>query len=117
MGQYYYGLATDFGNGEFRALAERGTMWSWQLIDFTLDPGTFTACLARTGHPYAFLDLRAARRQPALDSRLQAPLQLMGGAGAQYYGSPTTEEAVGRAFDGIIYLDRVHPITRRDQPE
>ena len=117
MGQYYYGLATDFGNGEFRALAERGTMWSWQTIDFTLDPGTFTACLARTGHPYAFLDLRAARRQPALDSRLRAPLPVMGGAGAQYYGSPTTEEAVGRAFDGIIYLDRVHPITRRDRPE
>ena len=117
MGKYYYGLATDFGSGQFRALAERGTMWSWQLIDFSLDPTTFTACLAGTGQPYAFLDLRAARQSPTLNTVLQAPLSIMGGAGAQYHGSPTVREPVGRAFDGIIYLDRVRPITRRDRPE
>ena len=112
MGKAYYRLATDFGNGEFVALAARGGMWSWTVVNFTLDPTTFTACLAGAGTPYAFLDLRAARGDNALAGYLRSPLTTMSGAGAQYYGSATSESDIGRAFDGIIYLDTVHPINR-----
>ncbi|PPK88169.1 erythromycin esterase-like protein [Neolewinella xylanilytica] len=112
MGRGYYGLATDFGNGEFVALAPRGEVWADQVISFELDPTTFTSCLARTGKPYSFLDLRAARKDPALKASLSGPLKVMAGAGAQYYGQPTIEENMGSAFDGILYLDRVQPINR-----
>ncbi len=112
LGSGYYGIATDFGNGEFVAMAPKGEMWSWQVVDFELDPDTFTACLARTGDPYSFLNLRAARKDPSLAAYLQVPLNVMSGAGAQYYGRVTTQQDIGRAFDGIIYLDRIHPINR-----
>ena len=112
MGKAYYRLATDFGNGEFVAMARKGGMWTWTVVDFLLDPGTFTACLAAGGTPYAFLDLRAARREKALGEYLRRPLTTMAGAGAQYYGSMTTETDIGRAFDGILYLDTVHAINR-----
>ena len=112
MGKAYYRLATDFGNGEFVAMARKGGMWTWTVVEFDLDPATFTACLAAVGTPYAFLDLRAARRESALGEYLRRPLKTMAGAGAQYYGSVTTETDIGRAFDGILYLDTVHAINR-----
>ncbi|WP_116105941.1 erythromycin esterase family protein [Lewinella sp. IMCC34191] len=116
MGKAYYNLATDFGNGSFRALAPKNEGWSWQIVDFELDPDTFTACLAAGGAPYTFLNLRRARLDTSLAAYLNAPLRIMSGAGAQYYGESIRVEDVGRAFDGIIYLDRVHSITVLPNP-
>ncbi|MGB3800921.1 MAG: erythromycin esterase family protein [Lewinella sp.] len=116
LGKGYYNLATDFGNGTFVAMAARNESWTWQVIDFGLDPDTFTACVGAGGAPFTFLDLRRARRDTTLAAYLNAPLKIMYGAGAQYYGEPTVEQDIGRAFDGIIYLDRVKPIHRLPKP-
>jgi hypothetical protein len=73
---------------------------------------TFTFCIKQLGKPNAYVDLRNAKKDPNLDYYLSKPLTIMYGAGASEWGTDIQTTDIGKAFDGIIYLNKVHEINR-----
>ena len=57
-----------------------------------------------------FLNLRNAKNNFNLKDFLQKPLTLMSGSGAQIRETNTESIAIGKAFDAIIYLDKISEI-------
>lgn len=107
-GQSYFNIATDFGYGEYVAFSR-----DWELgvqKREKINEGTFTECLKSFGSPNTFLNLREAKKKQSLNAYLTSPLISMAGAGAQVRNSETEKELSGKAFDGIIYIDRTNKI-------
>lgn len=107
-GNSYFNIATDFGIGEFLAFPKEGEMKTFG-YDKVLE-NTFTECLKKLGKPNTFLNIRKAREDNKLIEFLNADLATMSGAGAQIRNSQTETNDIGKAFDGIIYLDKTTKI-------
>ncbi|WP_299679683.1 erythromycin esterase family protein [uncultured Dokdonia sp.] len=107
-GDSYFNIATDFGTGEFLAFSQ-----DWKMETFGYDSvleDTFTECLRKYGSPNTFLNLRKAREHNELTGYLNSAFTTMSGAGAQVRNQPTETKEIGKAFDGIIYLDKTSKI-------
>jgi len=107
-GNAYFNIATDFGVGEFLAFSK-----DWKIETFRynkIHENSFTQCLKNLGKPNTFLNLRKAKSIDKLNIFLQQPLTTMSGAGAQIRDSEVETTDMGKAFDGIIYLDITHKI-------
>jgi len=107
-GESYFNIATDFGLGEFLAFSEEGKMKSFSYEKIIKN--TFTECLKNLGNPNTFLNIRKAGKDKTLYEFLNLPVTTMSGAGAQARKSQTETQQIGKAFDGIIYLDRTSKI-------
>ena len=59
---------------------------------------------------HAFLNIRKAGENKKLSNFLDSQLTTMSGAGAQVRQNTTETKELGKAFDGIIYLDKTHKI-------
>lgn len=114
-GDSYFNIATDFGTGEFIAFPNNPnneTGWNFQTFRFEkVLENTFTNCLKQFGKPNVFLNLRKAKEISSLKMFLEKPLTVMSGAGAQARSKETETIDIGKAFDGIIYLDKTSKIT------
>ncbi|WP_299769566.1 erythromycin esterase family protein [uncultured Dokdonia sp.] len=107
-GDSYFNIATDFGTGEFLAFSQ-----DWKMETFGYDSvleNTFTEFLKRLGSPNTFLNLRKARENKELTGYLNSAFTTMSGAGAQVRNQSTETKEIGKAFDGIIYLDKTSTI-------
>lgn len=107
-GDAYFDIATDFGTGEFLAFSKEMKMENFgysQVLE-----NTFSSCLQSFGSPNTFLNLRNARGDKNLAEFLNSELTTMSGAGAQIRNAETETNEIGKAFDGIIYLDKTHKI-------
>lgn len=105
----YFNIATDFGTGEFVAFPHNADEIGWKMQIFNVDAvlaNTFTSCLKQFGKPNTFLNLRNARVSDSLRTMLDGPLTVMSGAGAQAGSRKTETVDIGKAFDGIIYVDK-----------
>lgn len=112
-GEAYFSIATDFGTGAFIAFPHNANEIGWNLKTFEFDTvleNTFTHCLKTVGEPNAFLNLRKAKQDLDLKVFLEKPLLIMSGAGAQARDSNTETVDIGKAFDGIIYLNEINVI-------
>src|SRR5690606_19405387 len=108
-GSSFFNIATDFGTGEYLAFSEE-----WKIETFNHDiilESTLTHCLKAMGSPNTFINLREARKDKRLMEFLNQPLTTMSGAGAQVRMYQTETQEIGKAFDGIIYLDKTSSIT------
>ncbi|MFK8017908.1 MAG: erythromycin esterase family protein [Gammaproteobacteria bacterium] len=108
----YFNIATDFGSGEFMAFSQDWKMQSFGHASVPKD--TFSACLQRFGEPNTFLNIRDARKKPALTTYLNAPVTTVSGAGAQFRDAKTETSDLTSAFDGLIYLDKTTAISMTD---
>lgn len=109
----YFNIATDFGKGDFIAYPDNANEVGWDFQTFSFDKtleNTFTNCLKQYGTPNTFVNLRKAKNDDNLRLYLEKPLTVMFGAGAQYWNNETEIGYYGKAFDGIIYIDRTHKI-------
>lgn len=107
-GDAYFNIATDFGTGEFLAFSQ-----DWKMETFSYDKvleNTFTECLKSFGNPNTFLNIRKARENKELAEYLNSEFTTMSGSGAQVRNSQTETKQIGKAFDGIIYLDETSKI-------
>lgn len=107
-GDAYFNIATDFGTGEFLAFSQ-----DWKMETFSYDKvleNTFTKCLKSFGNPNTFLNIRKARKNKEVAEYLNSEFTTMSGAGAQVRNSQTETKQIGKAFDGIIYLDETSKI-------
>ncbi|PSR15244.1 MAG: hypothetical protein DA408_02155 [Bacteroidetes bacterium] len=107
-GNAYFNIATDFGTGSFLAFSKK-----WEMETFSYDQvleNSFTSCLKNMGNPNTFLNFRKAKEENELTGFLNQNLTTMSGAGAQINDSQTETNEIGKAFDGIIYLDSTHKI-------
>ena len=113
-GDFYFNIATDFGKGEFEAYpfdANKTNDWSFKT--FTYDnvlENTFTYCLKKIGKPNTFINLRKAKTNEGLKIYLEKDITTMSGAGARARNSQTETNDLGKAFDGIMYLDKTTKI-------
>jgi len=106
----YYNIATDFGTGDFFAFAHNPKKDGNGLQKFnfnTIDTSTFTYCIKRQGKPNAFIDLRNAKQKQGLKNYLEKPLKIMYGAGSTEWGKETQTVGIGKAFDAILYINKV----------
>ncbi len=62
------------------------------------------------GKPNTFINLRKAKTNQDLKTYLEKDLTTMSGAGARVRNSKTETNDIGKAFDGIIYLDKTSKI-------
>jgi len=108
-GNAFFNIATDFGTGEYLAFSEEWIMETFN-HDIILE-STLTHCLKDMGNPNTFINLREARKDKSLMEFLNQPLTTMSGAGAQVRSNQTETQEIGKAFDGIIYLDKTSSIT------
>lgn len=111
-GNSYFNIATDFGTGEFLAFSQ-----DWKMEAFNYEKvfkNTFTECLQKLGNPNTFLNIRIARKNKDLAEYLNSELTMMSGAGAQIRNSLTETKEIGKAFDGIIYLNKTSKINWAD---
>lgn len=107
-GNVYFNIATDFGTGEFLAFSQ-----DWKMETFSYNnvlENTFTKCLQSLGSPNTFLNIRKARENKGLNEYLNSGLTTMSGAGAQARNSQTETKEIGKAFEGIIYLNKTSKI-------
>lgn len=111
-GNAYFNLATDFGTGEYIAFSQEMKMKTFAHKNVFED--TFSKCLQSFGKPNAFLNIRKARENEKLSNFLDSQLTTMSGAGAQVRQNTTETKELGKAFDGIIYLDKTHKINWAD---
>lgn len=112
-GDNYFNIATHFGTGEYLAFPSNANEIGWQLLPqrrSNIYENSFTTCLARLGNPNVFLDFGRIRENPEYKCAIIEPLILMSGAGAQTYGTETSFVEVGKAFDGIFYIENSTPI-------
>ncbi len=112
-GDRYYAIGTDFGTGSVLAHAADAEETGWGLAERTmpqLDTTTLTACLDGWGNPNYFVDLRAARRDPALRDYMQQEFRSMAGAGAQVRSEPVEVDRYLQRFDGLVYLRASSPV-------
>jgi erythromycin esterase-like protein len=113
-GESYFNIATDFGTGEFIAFPNDANETNeWKLKTFKIKnvvENTFTNHLQKLGKPNTFLNLKEARTNIFLKAYLEDNLITMSGAGAQARASQTERNDIGKAFDGIIYLDKTNKI-------
>ncbi|UTW65359.1 erythromycin esterase family protein [bacterium SCSIO 12643] len=113
-GDSYFNIATDFGTGEFIAYpADAGQTGNWRFETFSHQEvlkGTFSYCLQTMGKPNTFLNLRKARKDKTLITYLNSELTTMSGAGAQVRTHKTVTNDIGKAFDGLIYLNNTSKI-------
>ncbi|UTW62675.1 erythromycin esterase family protein [bacterium SCSIO 12741] len=107
-GDAYFNLATDFGTGEYMAFSHDGKLIAFGHESVVED--SFTACLKDFGKPNAFLNIRQAREDSTLIEFLNSNLTTMSGAGAVIRDEETETKELGKAFDGIIYLNQTHKI-------
>ena len=106
----YYNIATDFGTGDFFAFAfdPKKDGGGLQKFSFnTIDSSTFTNCLKTQGKPNAFINLRNAKQKQPLKNYLEKPLKIMYGAGSTEWGKKTQTVYIGKAFDAILYINKV----------
>ncbi len=106
--QSYFNIATDFGTGEFLAFSQ-----DWKMEAFNYEKvfeNTFSECLQRYGSPNTFLNIRKASENKKLTEYLNSEFTTMSGAGAQVRNSQTETKEIGKAFDGIIYLNKTSKI-------
>lgn len=111
-GNSYFNIATDFGTGEFLAFSQ-----NWKMETYSYDrvlENTFTECLKNFGSPNTFLNIRKALENKELAEYLNSEFTTMSGAGAQVRYSRTETKELGKAFDGIIYLDKTNKINWAD---
>jgi len=114
FGDSYYNIATDFGTGDFFAFPHNPKEVGNDMRVFSfekIDPDTFTHCIQQHGTPNAFVDLRSAKLDEILKYYLEKPLNIMYGAGSQEWGTQTRTIDIGKAFDAIIYIDKITTIT------
>jgi erythromycin esterase-like protein len=107
-GKSYFNIATDFGTGEFLAFSQ-----DWKMETFNYEKvfeNTFSECLQMYGSPNTFLNIRKARENKKLTEYLNSEFTTMSGAGAQVRNSQTETKEIGKAFDGIIYLNKTSKI-------
>lgn len=112
-GSSYFNIATDFGTGEFIAFPVNANEVGWKFETFSyseVNEKTFSKCLKSFGAPNTFLNIRKARRNNELTTFLDSELTTMSGAGAQARNSQTETKELGKAFDGIIYLNETSKI-------
>jgi erythromycin esterase len=112
-GESYFSIATDFGTGAFIAFPHNANEIGWNLKTFEFDmvlENTFTNSLKTFGKPNTFLNLRKAKQDADLKMFLENPLIIMSGAGAQARSSTTETVDIGKAFDGIIYLNEINSL-------
>ncbi len=113
-GYSYFNLATDFGTGQFLAFpADANQTGNWKFETFGYESvleNSFSACLQKLGDPNVFVNFREARANGDLGPFLDVEMETMSGAGAQARTSQTEVKQLGKAFDGIIYLDSTNQI-------
>jgi len=113
-GNSYFNIATDFGKGEFIAFpfdANKTNDWNFKTFKYDkVLKNTFTYCLKQMGKPNTFVNLRKAKTNQGLKTYLEKDLTTMSGAGARVRNSETETNDIGKAFDGIIYLDKTSKI-------
>lgn len=107
-GSSYFNIATDFGTGEFLAFSKDGKMETFG-YEKVLE-NTFTECLKNIGKPNVFVNIRKAREGKIMIEYLNSDFTTMSGAGANVRNSKTETNDLGKAFDGIIYLDKTNKI-------
>lgn len=107
-GKSYFNIATDFGTGDFLAFSRDWEMETFRYED--ISENTFTKCLQDFGSPNTFLDMRKAKEDKKLAQYLNTELTTMSGAGAQVRNNQTETNDIGKAFDGIIYLNTTSKI-------
>lgn len=108
-GDSYFNIATDFGTGSYLAFSNEGNFGTFS-HDKVLE-NTFSKCLKTWGTPNTFLNIRKARKDKILTTYLNSSFTTMSGAGAQVRNSETETNDLGKAFDGIIYIDKTKKIT------
>ena len=109
----FYNIATDFGTGDFFAFAfdPKKSGNGLQKFSFnSVDKSTFTQCLKNQGKPHAFIDLRNAKHEPKLKGYLENPLKIMYGAGSTEWEKETQTVDIGKAFDAILYINKINTI-------
>jgi erythromycin esterase-like protein len=113
-GDYFFNIASDFGTGEFIAFpADANQTGNWKFTTYNYKEvlkGTFSDCLQQMGNPNTFLNIRKAKQDRKLKEYLDSELTTMSGAGANARNSTTETKELGKAFDGIIYLDKTSKI-------
>lgn len=107
-GDAYFNIATDFGTGDFFAFSQKMKMEVYEHKEVL--EGTFSSCLKSLGKPNTFLNIRKAKENEKLSAYLNSELTTMSGAGAQVRSSKVEVKEIGRAFDGIIYLDKTNKL-------
>lgn len=117
-GGYYFNIATDFGTGEFIAFpADANKTGNWKFNTYSYKEtlkSTFSHCLQQMGNPNTFLNIRKARENKELAIYLNSEFTIMSGAGAQVRNNQTETKEIGKAFDGIIYLNKTSKINWAD---
>ncbi|MBL4604415.1 MAG: erythromycin esterase family protein [Flavobacteriaceae bacterium] len=118
LGKSYFNIATDFGEGEFIAFPYNANETNdWRLQTFKRSKvleNTFTNCLKQMGNSNTFLNVRKAKTNQALKTYLEGALTTMSGAGAKARKNSTETNDIGKAFDGIIYLNQTTKINLRE---
>lgn len=113
-GNLYFNIATDFGTGEFVAFpADANQTGNWNFSNYghkEVLKNTFSYCLRQMGKPNTFLNIRKAKEDKRLIEYLNSELTTMSGAGALVRNSKTETKEIGKAFDGIIYLNKTNKI-------
>lgn len=107
-GNYFFNIATDFGTGEYLAFSQDGNMKTFSHSKVLKN--TFTECLKQYGNPNTFLNIRKARKSNKINDFLNSKFTTMSGAGAKVRSRQTETKEIGKAFDGIIYLDTTSKI-------
>jgi erythromycin esterase len=114
-GDSYFNIATDFGSGEYIAYpsdAEQTGNWRFETFSHKAPLiNTFSYCLKEMGKPNVFLNFRKAKTDQDLKVFLETDLTTMSGAGARASNYNTDTSDLGKAFDGIIFLNKTHKIT------
>ncbi|GHC40892.1 erythromycin esterase family protein [Streptomyces cinnamoneus] len=103
-GRDYLAVGTSFHGGDYRAKTATGASGTYSVGPAA--PGSNEYTLDRVRHRDFYVDLRAARRDPAVAGWLDTarPTFVVPG---RYPNDPTPPLALGRAFDVVVHLHRV----------
>lgn len=111
-GDDYFAITTTFGTGSFLAYPADANQTGWYHDTITfgeVNPLTVSHGLDEKGSPNAYLNLRAAGRNPDMQSFFEERQLITGEAGAQFWGDAVTSTRL-READGLIYLEKSSPL-------
>ncbi|MFD7236006.1 erythromycin esterase family protein [Streptomyces syringium] len=114
VGREYLAVGTSLNSGEYRAKTATGEAGTYSVGPAA--PGSNEYTLDKVRHRDFYVDLRKARRDPAVGSWLDTarPTFVIPG---RYPNQPTPPLALGRAFDVVVHLHTVGASVPVPQPK
>ncbi|MFI8943628.1 erythromycin esterase family protein [Streptomyces syringium] len=114
VGREYLAVGTSLNGGDYRARTATGEAGTYSVGPAA--PGSNEYTLDKVRHRDFYVDLRAARRDPAVAGWLDTarPTFVIPG---RYPNQPTPPLALGRAFDVVVHLHTVGASVPVPQPE